>query len=150
MKKKIYILSFLFVLIDQISKFLILKNLNFLETIVIIKDFFSLTLVTNNGGAFNILSGNVFFLVIIGVLSLFGLDKFILDKKIYNNNEILLYGMILGGIIGNLLDRIRFGYVVDFLDFYILGYDFAIFNLADVFIVTSVILIIIKLIFFEK
>lgn len=150
MKKKIYILSSLFIIIDQISKFLITSNFEIFEQRVIVKDFFSLTFVTNTGGAFNILSGNVLFLVFIGCLALIAFDKYIIEDIEYSKPDILMYAMIIGGIIGNLIDRIRLGFVIDFLDFYIFGYDFAVFNLADVFIVSSVILIIIKLMFFDK
>ena len=57
--------------------------------------------------------------------------------------EHLSYGMLLGGIFGNFFDRLIYGSVVDFLDFYILGYNFPIFNLADCFIVIGIILVII-------
>ena len=53
----------------------------------------------------------------------------------------ITYSMLLSGIIGNLIDRVVFGYVIDFLDFNIFGYDFAIFNIADSFIVVAIILL---------
>ena len=66
---------------------------------------------------------------------------FIRNKKL-NKFESINYGLLTGGIIGNLLDRIIYGYVIDFLDFNIIGYNYPIFNLADSFIVISIILII--------
>ena len=61
-------------------------------------------------------------------------------------NNILGLGFLMGGIIGNLADRLLFGYVRDFLNFYIIGYDFPIFNIADIFIVLGVFILIISII----
>ena len=63
-----------------------------------------------------------------------------------NKRNTLAFGMILGGILGNLSDRIFFGYVIDFLNFKIINYNFPVFNLADTFIVVGVILLIIAII----
>ena len=60
--------------------------------------------------------------------------------------EKIAYSMILGGSIGKFINRLIYGYVIDFLDFYIFGYDFPIFNLADSFIVISIFMLIVDLI----
>ena len=67
----------------------------------------------------------------------------LLKKEVLTRQTSIYYGMLIGGIVGNLIDRLVFGYVIDYLDFYIFGYNYPIFNLADVLIVISVILIII-------
>ena len=138
----ITIVSFL---IDRITKILVINNINLYESINVVDNFFSLTYVKNYGAAWSILSGNRLFLIIVGVVALILIYKcFIKDRKI-NKLETITYGLLLGGIIGNLVDRIIYGYVIDFFDFIILGYDFPVFNCADTFIVISVFLIIISM-----
>jgi signal peptidase II len=65
----------------------------------------------------------------------------------FKNTKFNTYGLgfLMGGIIGNLADRLLFGYVKDFLNFYIIGYDYPVFNIADIFIVTGVIMLIISI-----
>lgn len=149
MKKKIYLLSIIFIIFDQITKKLIIDNFSVGQSFNIIKNFFSLTLVHNDGGAFNIFSGNIFFLVLVAIGALYLLNGFVMEQQSYKKYELGIFGMLVGGIIGNLIDRIRFNVVIDFLDFKLFGYDFPVFNFADVFIVCSIILIIVKILFFE-
>ena len=66
-------------------------------------------------------------------------------KFVLNNRNILAFGILYGGIIGNLIDRIFYGRVIDFLDFTIFGYDFPVFNFADICIVSGIFLIIIAI-----
>ena len=66
-----------------------------------------------------------------------------MNKEEINKIESISYGMIIGGIIGNLFDRIIYSYVIDFLDFRIFGYHYPVFNLADSFIVIGIIMMII-------
>ena len=70
-------------------------------------------------------------------------DNFFIKNKELKTLEIITYGLLIGGIIGNLIDRIIFGYVIDFFDFLIFNYNFPVFNFADIFIVLSAGLIII-------
>ena len=103
-------------------------------------------LVHNTGAAFSILSGNQVFLVIIGILALVALLLFVYQGDNYSDYEIFAYSLLFGGILGNLIDRIFYGYVIDFISLTFVGYNFPIFNIADMCIVASVILIIIKVI----
>ena len=139
MKRKIYILAGLAVIVDQITKLLVVFNFVLGEELTLIKNVFSFVYVRNNGGAFNIFSGNIIFLLLVSFGFIWILNKYILEKKTYLKNEIVLYGLLFGGIIGNMIDRIRVGYVIDFLAVKIFDYDFPVFNLADTFIVCSVI-----------
>ena len=143
MKKNIYIISIIFIILDQLTKILIVNNFTIGEELTMIKSFFSLTYVINTGGAFSIFSGSILFLILVGIIALILFDKYILEKKAYKKYELILYAMLIGGIIGNLIDRIRLGHVIDFLSFNILGYNFPVFNLADIFIVCSISLIVI-------
>ena len=138
MKKKIGIIAFICLLIDQISKFLILNNLVLYEKKEIIKDFFNITYVQNRGGAWGVLNGNVFLLIIITTIAFVFICNFIFKEKNISKIDCISYGMLLGGIVGNLIDRIFRNYVIDFLDFKIFNYDFPVFNIADTLIVVSV------------
>jgi len=143
MKKKIYIFSFIFLIIDFISKIIIQNYMTLNSSIPIIKNFFSITYVRNIGAAFSILSGKQLFLIILGIIILIGIIYYVNKDKL-NNLKVIYYSLLIGGIIGNLIDRIIYNSVIDFLDFKIFGYDYPIFNLADTFICIGVILIIIE------
>ncbi len=141
--KKVLIFSIIFLAIDIISKILIKQFLIINQSITVIPNFFNLTYVLNDGAAFSILKGKQIFLILLAIL-LLCLVIYYLRKDKLNFYKILYYSMLIGGILGNLLDRIILGGVVDFLDFNIFGYAAPIFNLADSFIVISVILIILE------
>ena len=116
----------------------------------VISGFFSITLIGNTGAAFSILSSNTILLIVISVIVLnviyFG---FIKGKKL-SNFEQISFGLLVGGIIGNLIDRVVHMQVIDYLDFNVFGYDFPVFNLADIAIVISMILIAILVIKGDK
>lgn len=141
MYKKLAIFSILFIFIDQLSKGLVNLYMNLNESITLIPNFFNLTYVHNTGAAFSILSGSRWLFIIITIIALNIIYIFFIKDKELKKMEIIIYSLLLGGIIGNLIDRVLYGYVLDFLDFTIFGYDFAIFNLADSFIVIAVILL---------
>ena len=82
-------------------------------------------------------------MILIGLAALIFIYFSFIHKKNLNKLEIVTYSLLVGGIIGNLIDRIVLGYVVDYLSFNIFGYMFPVFNLADIGIVISVFLIII-------
>lgn len=138
--KQIFKYSFILVLIDQIIKILVS---NMIESIVIIKNFFNLTYVENTGAAFSLLENNTLFLILITFVTLFLIYKFLLKNKEFNKLEIITYSLLIGGIIGNLIDRIVYGYVIDYLEFIILNRHMPIFNFADICIVIGTILFLI-------
>lgn len=139
----IIILSIILLAIDQISKILITNVMDINVGIELIKDFFYLTYTHNTGAAFSILTGKRIFLILIAIIILIIIFNYIRKNKVEGKIEKMAFSLIIGGSIGNLLDRIIRGYVVDFLDFKIFGYDFPIFNLADTFIVIGVFLLLI-------
>lgn len=141
--KKITLISLICIFIDQITKLIIKNTINLHSSIILIKNFFSLTYVKNYGAAWSILSGSRIFLIIIAIASLFLIYNYFIKDKNLSKLEIITYGLLIGGIIGNLIDRIVFGYVIDFFDFLIFNYNFPVFNFADIFIVVSAGLIII-------
>ena len=140
MKKKYLLITFIFFIIDLISKILVTKLLEVGESIKVIKNFFYITLCHNNGAAFSILKDQQVLLIVITVVTLFFIYKYMNKEKI-EGLEGYAFSMITGGIIGNLFDRIIYNYVIDFLDFKIFSYDYPVFNLADSFIVIGVILL---------
>ena len=142
MKKRPYIIAFIFFIIDLISKLVITNVLELGKSIKVINNFFYITYVNNYGAAWSILEDQRILLLIISVVVLFLINKF-MNKEELNKLECFSYGMIIGGIIGNLLDRVIYGYVIDFIDFKIFGYNYPVFNLADTFIVIGIILMII-------
>ncbi len=143
MYKKLIGLVFIFLLVDQITKGLISFNMNIGQSIDIIDGFFNITYVQNTGAAFSILAGNTIFLILMSFVALNLIYFLFIKDKELKTNEIILYSVLLAGILGNLIDRVMYGYVIDFFDFIIFGYNFAIFNIADCYIVISVMLIII-------
>lgn len=125
---------------DRFSKIYIISKIPLHKSINIISNFFSITYVKNTGAAWSILSGNRLFLIIVGVIVLVMFIYYIFKEKNITLIESVSYGLIFSGIVGNLIDRVFYGYVIDFFDFYILGYDFPIFNIADTLIVVGVII----------
>ncbi len=141
--KKIIILSFIVLLIDQLSKFIVKTNLNLLDTITVINKFLYITYTRNIGGAFSILEGKQLFLIIISVIFLILLIYYIIIEKNKSILSLISYSFIMGGVLGNLVDRVFNNYVIDFISVNIFGYYFPIFNMADLFIVVGFILLII-------
>ena len=109
--------------------------------ILINKDFllFKLDFVKNHGAAFNILSGNRIFLSVISIIFSIILIYLILRKSTTNTLDLLSYSFILGGTLGNGLDRITKGFVIDFINLNII--DFPVFNIADISINVGFIII---------
>lgn len=140
--KKIGIISLIVIIIDRILKVLVTNNFVLNVRNKIIDGFFYITNCHNEGAAFSLFSGNVLFLIFITLIVLFLIYRTI-NKENVNKIRILAYGLLLGGILGNLYDRIFYGYVIDYLDFVIFKFNFAIFNLADAAIVIGAILLIV-------
>ncbi len=139
--KRILIIGFIILLIDQVFKALIMSFLNLGESISLIPNFFSITLLFNTGGAFSLFSGNTIFLIVLSFIVIYILYKYFIKDKVINKKNIILYGILFGGICGNLIDRIFRGYVIDYIDFNIFGFNYPVFNFADICIVVSIFMI---------
>lgn len=142
MNKKIMIITIFFLTLDQLSKIAIDNLLKMNEIIKVIPKFFYLTRVNNTGAAFSILEGRTIFLSIISLFAVLLLFKYMNEFKQTKLGN-ASFSLLLGGIFGNLIDRIFLGSVRDFLKFNIFGYEFPIFNIADTCIVIGVILLVI-------
>ena len=121
-------LSIFIILIDQFTKYLMFYNYKkFIN-----KEFFlfRLDIVKNYGAAFNILSGNRIFLSLISIIFSILLIYLILRKNTIDQNDLLSYSFILGGTIGNGIDRIVRGFVIDFINLNII--NFPVFNISDI------------------
>ena len=127
---KIYFLSLsiFIVLIDQFTKYLMFNN----KQLFINKDFllFKLDFVKNYGAAFNIFSGSRIFLSLISILFSILLTYLIFRKNTSSKVDLYSYSFILGGTIGNGIDRIYKGFVVDFINLNVI--NFPVFNIADI------------------
>lgn len=140
MKKKFYLFTLLFFLIDLISKQIIINVIDLYNSVKIIPNFFYLTYVQNKGAAFSILENKQILILLFTAIALFFINKFLNNENI-KKFEMIIYSMITGGILGNLFDRLVFGYVIDFFDFRFGKYQYPIFNIADCFIVVGIILL---------
>ena len=142
-KSSIYSIGIVIFIIDRFIKFLVTNHLIELKEYSIIKNFFSICYVKNTGAAFSILQGKTIIIVIISLIMLLLLDKYIGNIKKSNKLEVLSFGLIIGGILGNLFDRLIYHSVIDYLLFRFGHYTYPIFNFADSAIVVGVILLII-------
>lgn len=142
------IISVLLIVIDQLSKLYFLYNQLLYNGYVIIDKFFYLTYLENRGAAFGIFQDGRWFFIITTIIA----SGVIVWYFIKNNNFLLRVSLMLivSGGIGNLIDRVFRGFVVDFLDFYPFGYDFPIFNFADICVTVGVFLFVIYIIFVYK
>jgi signal peptidase II len=132
-----YLLAFLVLLADQLSKVLIVRLMTLGQSIPVIRDVFHLTYVHNPGGAFGILAYRTWFFVAVALVVTVLILGFLRYIRPGNNWLTVALALQLGGTAGNLLDRIRQGYVIDFLDFRF----WPVFNLADTSIVVGVFLL---------
>lgn len=134
------------IIIDQFTKYLAFKHLSTINTYPVMKDIFHLTYVENRGAAFGILQNKRFFFIIITTIVLAGIIYIM-----YRNNNLkfltkISLALVVAGAIGNLIDRIRLHYVIDFFDFRI----WPVFNVADVNVVIGGVLLCIMVLFFKE
>ena len=149
-KQNIYVITSIILMLDQIIKIIVMHNMKLNTYIKIIPNFFSIFYVKNTGAAFSILEDSTILLIIISVIFVVIIDRYIKKEEHFTKLSVISLGMILGGIFGNLIDRIIHHSVIDYLSFTVLKYNFPIFNLADIGITVGVALYILSLILERK
>lgn len=150
-KIKIFILPItiigLLTALDQLTKFIITSKFSLYETKPVIKDVFAITYIQNTGVAWGMFKGKrIIFLILTFIALLFAFRIYynVYNKKKYIPIRICLI-LLISGALGNMLDRIRLGYVVDFFSFELI--NFPVFNVADIMVVISIFLLFILLMF---
>lgn len=131
-KKQVYLIAAITLLLDQILKLIVKSKLSLNEEISVIKNFFSIHYLQNDGAAFSILENKTILLILISFICLGILIYYIQKEKNFTKIISISLGLILGGIIGNLLDRILYKKVLDFISFTFFSYNFPVFNIADI------------------
>lgn len=136
------------IILDQLTKFLVVKYIDATQVITFIPKVIEFVYVKNNGAAFNILSGRIGLLSIISLVFAIGVVWFMIVKK--PQNKIFTTSMLLlfAGAVGNVIDRIFRGFVVDFIKTSFI--NFPVFNIADISITCGAALLIIYLLFFDN
>ena len=132
--------------LDLLLKYLVSS---YLTSVNIIDNFFSLTYVLNDGAAFSLFASRTYILILIALICLL----FIVYELKNNLADRVLsvgYSLVLAGLLGNFIDRLIDGYVVDYLSFKIFSFNYPVFNLADILIVLGIIIVIIKEILKER
>lgn len=147
MKRKIFFISAVFFLIDLVTKVFVKSFDNY--PLSIIDGFFDIDMVMNDGAAFSSFRGYQFVLVVIAIFVLLYIVKSIVPD-VKTRLSLVSVSLLIGGIVGNLFDRIFYGKVIDFLSFNIFGYMFPVFNFADVFICCGIVLYLIDYLRGEK
>ncbi len=140
-KKFVIAIAAIVMILDQVSKYIIglfIKS----KSLVLIKKVLYLTYVKNYGVAFNMLNNKRFVIILFSVILLALIYNYMKNFK-NNKRNIIAFGLVYGGIVGNLVDRLFLGYVRDFIDFRIINYP--VFNIADSAIVIGIVLLIIAI-----
>ena len=145
MNTLIFIIAIISLTVDQISKVVIFSSIKLNSSVTIIKDFFRITPYRNYGAAWGILDGRIGLLIVLTLFGIIVIYRFMRTFKLNKRNTIA-FGLLIGGIVGNLSDRLFHSYVRDFLDFNFGNYYYPVFNFADSCIVVAVILLIIAII----
>ena len=127
-----FFLPFFIILLDQLSKILVHTKMNLYASFVVIPSLLDFTYIRNEGIAFGInFPGGKILFIILPILITFYLISLLKNKEFEDNMSQVALLLIIGGAIGNILDRIFRGYVVDFIDFHINGNHWYVFNIAD-------------------
>lgn len=138
-------------ILDQFSKYYIETNAQLFHHLEIIPNFFYLRYLKNTGAAWSMLSNHTSLLTVVSIVEIGILIYFLIDvMKKKQKWLVFAISLMIGGALGNLFDRFFLHYVRDFLDFYIFGYDFPVFNIADSALCVGAFILIVWMIFEPK
>lgn len=141
-----FLIIFAVVVLDQVIKKAVVATMALHQSIPVIQDIFHITYIHNTGAAFSMMEGMRSFLILLPLVLVLAAVIFIfLKRKTVHPLLLASIAMIAGGGLGNMIDRIAYGYVVDFLDFRV----FPIFNAADIFVCVGCGLLILYVLFFD-
>jgi signal peptidase II len=145
-----YLIAILIILLDQISKWLIVSRMDFGDSITIINNFLYITSHRNRGAAWGILQGQMWLFYVITLIVIFAIIFYM--QKAAKGKWLLGVSLafMLGGAIGNFIDRVIRKEVVDFIHTYIFGYNFPVFNIADSALCIGVVLLMIVMLRDER
>lgn len=148
---RVLFVSAILVLADQVSKAIVVRTMSLYESVPVIENFFHFTYITNDGMAFGIdfPFGYFIFSLVSALLTIF---LFWYLWSVRNDSLLIRLGlaMIIAGAVGNLIDRLMLGEVIDFLDFMVGNFHWYVFNLADSYVTVGMVLILTDSIFLEK
>jgi len=158
MKRKYWVLlviCFWIISIDQWTKYVVQQRLALYQKVEVIQGFFSLTHVRNPGGAFGIFGGEKgglgsWLFVVVSLIAIGSILFLFIKAKESEKTLSLSFSLVLSGAIGNLIDRLRYGEVVDFLDFCLSSYHWPAFNVADSAICIGIGLMVLELLIRDK
>ena len=141
----VFLITVFVIVFDRLTKAFVLRNMSEGQSVKILQNIFHITLVFNTGTAFGLLKGGSLLFVPVSFLVISLIIIYIFKKRVTDVIISSALGLVLGGAIGNLFDRIEFGHVIDFLDFRI----WPVFNIADSCITVGAFLLILKIILSE-
>ena len=133
---------------DQLVKYIVLENISLTDTVEVIPKILQFVYVKNTGAAFSLLSGKTYILSIVSLAVCIFLIWYLIKKRPSSRLLLVSLGLILGGAVGNMIDRMFRNFVVDYIE--ILFVQFPVFNLADVAITVGAALLMIYVIFFDN
>ncbi len=141
-------ISVIIIALDQIAKYVVMNNIRFGSLIEIIHGFFYLTYIKNSGAAWGIFKNGRYIFILLTLIVSGAIIYLLIKSK--NNIQRLSFCLILGGAVGNLIDRVFRVEVVDFLEFHFGSYTFPVFNIADICVVIGTILLGFYILFIQK
>jgi signal peptidase II len=140
----LYLVAVIIVLFDQITKYIVEKQMYLGESIPVIDNFLMITSHRNRGAAWGMLEGQFLLFYIVTVIVVVGLIYYVKKNSIDDRFTLITVGLLIGGALGNFIDRVFRKEVVDFIDVLIFSYDFPVFNIADSSLFIGVVLLVIQ------
>ena len=142
--KKVLFFGVLFLIVDQFLKIVLSSKLVLGQSVLLIKNLLYLTLVHNTGAAFSLLQGGRVFLIIVAIFAIAIICFVAHNEDVLTDRNIFVYSLLVGGILGNMVDRIVHGYVIDYLSINIGKFAFPVFNFADICITLSIVILLVS------